>query len=279
MAARDAPARGKPGFASSPAPCQLRIAALPDPGDPAGSHVRQGADVGILGIDLGTRRRNRENGVLAQVDGAGLLVGVHQSSGNCPKYIHVRQLAPVERERGGVEAFGAKLPPDAVRLVAACETMFVASASGSTALALARGLDISHRGGAAGFLRLGGNVITVPDYPANRYFNNLGNLLLEPRAALVMVDFPAAPCCNCKAWPKSHGMGMARRRIRRPSAPGSFTSFADGSGMRPCPSEKPELSPAEYARRAARRLTTEMRAGPNPVTLLPLPGPSTCIAI
>lgn len=180
---------GEPGFASSPAPGQLAIAARLEPGDPASSYLRQGADIGILGIDLGTRRRNRENGVVAQADGAGLLVDVHQSFGNCPKYIHVRQLAPVERERGGVEAFGAELPPDAVRLVAACETMFVASASGSAAPAEARGLDISHRGGEAGFLRLVGNVMTVPDYAGNRYFNTLGNLLLEPRAALVMVDF------------------------------------------------------------------------------------------
>jgi predicted pyridoxine 5'-phosphate oxidase superfamily flavin-nucleotide-binding protein len=180
---------GAPGFASSPAPGQLRIAALPDQDDPAGTRLRQGADIGILGIDLGTRRRNRENGVIAQADSQGLLVEVHQSFGNCPKYIHVRRLVPVQRARGGVEIFGAELPPDAVRLVAACETMFVASASGAAAPAQARGLDISHRGGAAGFLRLDGHVLTVPDYPGNRYFNTLGNLLLEPRAALVMVDF------------------------------------------------------------------------------------------
>jgi len=180
---------GEPGFASSPVPGRLRIAALPAPGDPAGPHFRQGAEIGILGIDLGTRRRNRENGVIAQADGEGVLVDVRQSFGNCPKYIHVRQLVPVARERGGIEAFSAELPPDAVRLIAACETMFVASASGNGAQASARGLDISHRGGEAGFLRLDGNVLTVPDYPGNRYFNTLGNLLLEPRAALVMVDF------------------------------------------------------------------------------------------
>jgi predicted pyridoxine 5'-phosphate oxidase superfamily flavin-nucleotide-binding protein len=180
---------GEPGFASSPGPGQLRIAALLDPGDPAGPHFHQGAEIGILGIDLGTRRRNRENGVITQADGEGVLVDVHQSFGNCPKYIHVRQLVPVARERGGVEAFGAELPADAVRLIAGCETMFVASASGNGAQAQARGLDISHRGGEAGFLRLEGNVLTVPDYPGNRYFNTLGNLLLEPRAALVMVDF------------------------------------------------------------------------------------------
>lgn len=181
--------QGAPGFVDSPEPGQLRIAALPLADDPAASHLEAGADIGLLGIDLGTRRRNRENGMLAQADGGGLLVDVHQSFGNCPKYIHVRQLVHVAREAGAVEAFGGTLPADAQRLVAACATMFVATSSGSTAQDAARGLDISHRGGAAGFLRLDGNVLTVPDYPGNRYFNTLGNLLLEPRAALVMVDF------------------------------------------------------------------------------------------
>ncbi len=179
---------GEPGFASSPAPGQLRIATLPDLDDPAHAHLKPGAAIGLLGIDLATRRRNRENGLLARVDGDGLLVDVRQSFGNCPKYIHVRRLARVVRERGLVETFGAEPPQDAARLIAACETMFVASASGDAVQAGARGLDISHRGGAAGFLRLSGNAITVPDYPGNRYFNTLGNLLLEPRAALVMVD-------------------------------------------------------------------------------------------
>lgn len=225
---------GEPGFASAPAPGQLRIAALPDPGDPAGAHLRRGADVGLLGIDLGTRRRNRENGVLAQADGAGLLVDVQQSFGNCPKYIHVRRLAPVVRERGGVEAFGAELPPDALRLTAGCETMFVASASGGAVAAQARGLDISHRGGEAGFLRLEGNVITVPDYPGNRYFNTLGNLLLEARAALVMVDFASGDILQLQgraevAWEdaalpdaraeRSWTFGIVRGWLRRAAFP------------------------------------------------------------
>ncbi|MCC2971169.1 pyridoxamine 5'-phosphate oxidase family protein [Massilia sp. IC2-476] len=180
---------GEPGFASSPEPGQLRIAALPDAADPAHACLHAGADVGLLGIDLGTRRRNRENGVVAQVDGGGLLVDVHQSFGNCPRYIHVRRLERVQRQAGPSEAFGAQLPSDAARLVAACETMFVATSSGATGEGAARGLDISHRGGEAGFLRLQGHVLHVPDYAGNRYFNTLGNLLLEPRAALVMIDF------------------------------------------------------------------------------------------
>jgi len=32
-------------------------------------------------------------------------------------------------------------------------------------------------------------VLTIPDYRGNRYFNTLGNLVSDPRAALVVVDF------------------------------------------------------------------------------------------
>lgn len=175
---------GEPGFASSPDPGQLRIAAVPDRDDPAHARLLPGAGIGMLGIDLATRRRNRANGRIARADGEGVLVDVEQSFGNCPKYIRVRQLARVERQQEEVERFGADLPADAVAMIAGCETMFVASVGGQ-----ADGLDISHRGGEAGFLRLDRQVLTVPDYPGNRYFNTLGNLLLEPRASLVIPDF------------------------------------------------------------------------------------------
>lgn len=180
---------GEKGFVSSPNPGQLHIAGLPDPDDPAHPHLATGADIGMLGIDLATRRRNRANGSVAHTDDGGIVVNVGQSFGNCPKYIHVRQLAHVERHKGPVETFGADLPDDALSLIAACETMFVATSAGQTAPNRAGGLDISHRGGEAGFLRLKGHVLTVPDYPGNRYFNTLGNLLLEPRASLLMLNF------------------------------------------------------------------------------------------
>lgn len=173
---------GEPGFVASPDPGRLWIAAVPDRDDPAFSHVRDGAGIGMLGIDLATRRRNRANGRVARTEGGGFVVDVEQSFGNCPKYIRVRQLAPVERQKGQVELVGAGLSADAELMIARCETMFVASFA-------AGGLDMSHRGGEPGFLRLKGKVLTVPDYPGNRYFNTLGNLLLEPRASLVIPDF------------------------------------------------------------------------------------------
>jgi predicted pyridoxine 5'-phosphate oxidase superfamily flavin-nucleotide-binding protein len=80
-----------------------------------------------------------------------------------------------------VLAFGSALPSRARELVAASTTLFVASAS-------PHGLDISHRGGAAGFVRVDGDVLVVPDYAGNRYYNTIGNFLVEPRAAMVLFD-------------------------------------------------------------------------------------------
>src|ERR1700761_3016055 len=49
---------GPPGFVHSPDPVVLRIDALPS--DPI--HIAPGQDIGLLGLDLATRRRNRANG-------------------------------------------------------------------------------------------------------------------------------------------------------------------------------------------------------------------------
>lgn len=180
---------GEKGFVTSPDPGQLHIAGLPDRDDPARSHLADGADIGILGIDMATRRRNRANGSVLHTNDRGILVNVKQSFGNCPKYIRVRQLAHVERHQSQVDTFGTDLPKDALALIASCETMFVATSGGPTVSGRTGGLDISHRGGEAGFLRLKGHVLSVPDYPGNRYFNTLGNLLLEPRASLLLLNF------------------------------------------------------------------------------------------
>jgi hypothetical protein len=179
---------GPPGFATSPDPARLQVAALPTVCDPVRARLLAGAPVGMLGIDLGTRRRNRLNGTVAHVDDAGFTVDVVQSFGNCPRYIHVRSLAPVERMRGPVAMFRTNLPDRARAMLIEATTLFVASVSGAGAAGAAAGLDISHRGGPAGFARLDGDVLTVPDFAGNRYFNTLGNFVAEPRAAIVLAD-------------------------------------------------------------------------------------------
>ena len=56
-------------------------------------------------------------------------------------------------------------------------------------LSVTAGVDISHRGGGPGFVRVEGNGLTIPDFQGNRYYNTLGNLLGEPRASLLFIDF------------------------------------------------------------------------------------------
>ncbi len=180
---------GPPGFVSSPDGRTLHIGASPSWDDPAGAGLRVGALAGLLGIDLGTRRRNRANGIVLAVDGHGFTVGVRQSFGNCPQYIQAREVeGGAAPNRAGATEHLDGLDSQACALIAGTDTFFVASGSGTDG-GDAGGLDMSHRGGRPGFVRVDGDVLTIPDFRGNRYFNTLGNLLLDPRAGLLFVDF------------------------------------------------------------------------------------------
>jgi predicted pyridoxine 5'-phosphate oxidase superfamily flavin-nucleotide-binding protein len=177
---------GRPGFVSSPDPRALRIAIALDPADPASRAFVAGAPLGLLGIELATRRRNRANGAITAVDPGGITVAIRQSFGNCPSYIHPRTPAPAPASAGPAEPLHG-LDRDAAAAITAADTFFVATAARSDEPT--GGVDISHRGGPPGFVRVDGDVLTVPDYRGNRYFNTLGNLVSDPRAALLFVDF------------------------------------------------------------------------------------------
>src|SRR6188508_941440 len=53
---------GEPGFAQAVDETLLRIAAQPVPGDPLGANLAARPELGLLAIDLRTRRRVRVNG-------------------------------------------------------------------------------------------------------------------------------------------------------------------------------------------------------------------------
>ena len=186
------------GFVRSPDSVTLHIAALPDAGDPAAQAFVPNREIGILGIDFSTRRRNRANGHIQGReppgrDGAGgILVAVGQSFGNCPQYIQQRTVArsPIAEAPAAprrVETFH-HLDEAAKAAIRAADTFFVASRS-RAGVGGAYGADISHRGGRPGFVRIDGDVLTIPDFRGNRYFNTLGNLIAEPRTSLLFVDF------------------------------------------------------------------------------------------
>jgi predicted pyridoxine 5'-phosphate oxidase superfamily flavin-nucleotide-binding protein len=183
---------GHPGFVQSPDPVTLHIAALPDVGDPAAEALAPDRDIGILGIDFSTRRRNRANGRIQSLETGGITVAVNQSFGNCPQYIQKRVLVssrvePAEGVSTPVESLD-HLDEAAQAAIVRADTFFVASRSRAGSGA-AYGADISHRGGLPGFVRVDGDVLTIPDFRGNRYFNTLGNLAAEPRASLLFVDF------------------------------------------------------------------------------------------
>lgn len=183
---------GRPGFVLSPDPVTLHVAARPVAGDPLADHLVPGAALGILGLQPETRRRNRMNGRVAALDAdtatGGFTVHVEQSFGNCPQYIQARAprlvgaLATPPRR---LEV--ATLSERALAMLAATDTFFIATAAAN------EGADISHRGGKPGFVKVeqqnGATVLTAPDFRGNNFFNTLGNIALNPRAGLLVVDY------------------------------------------------------------------------------------------
>ena len=180
---------GEEGFVTSPDPRRLSLdlaAVALDPLDPASSGLDAGDAIGLLGIELHTRRRNRINGQIRQASAQRLEIAVEHSYGNCPQYIQLRQYRRVP-ERGGERVDSTELDARPRALIEGADTFFVASYvehdDGR------RSVDVSHRGGRAGFVRVEGNRLTIPDYAGNLFFNTLGNLSVNPRAGLLFIDF------------------------------------------------------------------------------------------
>lgn len=181
---------GRPGFIASPTPRSLEIDARPDPTDPVSEGMREGDAIALLGIELHTRRRNRANGLLRTSSGKGLGFELDQSFGNCPQYIQLRDFTfvrePDEPFTGEIET-SATLDQAARDMIAAADTFFVASYAEREDR---RQVDVSHRGGRAGFVRVGADgTLTIPDFAGNLFFNTLGNILVNGKAGLVFVDF------------------------------------------------------------------------------------------
>ncbi len=183
---------GEPGFLSSPNQHTLQVAARPLFGDPLITTLANKIDIGLLGIELHTRRRNRLNGVVTATHANGFEVQVQQSFGNCPQYIQARRF-----ELGQYDATTPKPVHEFTGFreversaILASDTFFIATAYQDESAGIAKGVDVSHRGGKPGFVRIDNDqTLTVPDFSGNNHFNTFGNLELNPRAGLLFVDF------------------------------------------------------------------------------------------
>lgn len=181
-----------PGFMHASDPHTLHINAQPVLGDPLKLSLKPGTALGLLGIELASRRRNRMSAYINRVDNSGIELKVKQTFGNCPQYIQTRTLNYLDDNH----MKGARITPirsmnaNFRELIASSDTFFVASYSTSISGATHEGVDVSHRGGKPGFIRVDNDLqLTVPDYLGNFHFNTLGNFLLNPKAGLLFIDF------------------------------------------------------------------------------------------
>ena len=149
--------------------------------------------IGMLVIELASRRRLRINGAITKTPSNKLQLQVLESYPNCPKYIQRRQLslnASAKPRQSGKSQSGQILTSEQEEFIRSADTFFIASFHAT------RGVDVSHRGGNPGFIRVSTvnrisdrQVLRIPDYIGNGMFNTLGNLATNPRAGLIFIDF------------------------------------------------------------------------------------------
>jgi uncharacterized protein len=179
------PLMGPPGSFTAPAVDRVvvdRAAGRAD--DPLWHNLHDDPRVGLLFIEVVSRRRYRVNGYVPDPDADPLVVEVREAFPNCPKYISRRHLAvgPARTDASPAEE-GTRLGEAEWSIIAAADTAFVASANP------AGNLDASHRGGRPGFVQRRKEQLWIPDYRGNSMFNTLGNLAINPSAGLLIIDF------------------------------------------------------------------------------------------
>jgi predicted pyridoxine 5'-phosphate oxidase superfamily flavin-nucleotide-binding protein len=184
---------GTPGFVSSQdgeTVCIRVDAAGAAPADPLWDNLHTNGLIGLLAIDLATRRRLRINGHLrtggtAPAGYGEIQVCVDEVYPNCPKYIQRRRLRGERSEPASRDVRrSAHLSDEQQQLIARADTCFVASVQPQA------GADISHRGGPPGFVHVeSGQRLRIPDYAGNALFNTLGNIQASGIAGLLVIDF------------------------------------------------------------------------------------------
>jgi uncharacterized protein len=165
-------------------------------------NIKEYSSVGLLFIELATRRRLRVNGKIKESKDH-LTVEVAQAYPNCPKYIQRREIEAGLQEAATARVIkkGQALDGELKHWFQSADTLFVGSAN------LQHEMDASHRGGNAGFIEvIDDGTIKVPDYVGNSMFNTLGNFAVNPKAGILLIDFTTGNTLQATgsveiAWP------------------------------------------------------------------------------
>ena len=236
---------GEAGFVSSPDPKALSLATSLDPQDPLTAALEDGTDIGLLGIELATRRRNRLSGHFHKAD-HGYAIDIQQSFGNCPQYIREREWHRVDANKPGVSSRSKTLTRAQIARIGRADTMFIGTGQRDADDRASNGYDASHRGGEPGFVQvMDERHLRIPDYAGNNFFNTIGNILKNPRVGLLFVDFETGGLLHITGraeidWQARDAKDPGARRmidviidgvVDRPSAI-SLRWEADGSALR-----------------------------------------------
>jgi len=155
-----------------------------------------GDRIGLLGIEFNSKRRNRLNGVITDINQKSINIKVLQSFGNCPKYIQDKILVTNPHYGNFSASSDVKLNESDLKVINNADTFFIASGFNDGQQLNNRGADISHRGGEVGFVTINSaGQLMVEDYRGNGFFNTLGNLVKNPTAGLLFFD-----------WTKGHAL-------------------------------------------------------------------------
>jgi predicted pyridoxine 5'-phosphate oxidase superfamily flavin-nucleotide-binding protein len=177
---------GRPGFVQSVDPYTLYISARPIFGDPLNDNLSEGLQVGLLGIEYESRRRNRMTGKVTAFDNRGLETKIDQTFGNCPQYIQSRRF-DILPEIDSIGEVRTIRPVDSLEgrggeIISKSDNFYIATHYSERLDDVSHGSDISHRGGKPGFVQIeDSQTLTFPDFVGNYHFNTIGNLMLNPQ--------------------------------------------------------------------------------------------------
>jgi len=158
--------------------------------DPLANNLKAGDEIGLLGFQFETRRRNRVSGKLTEISDSKISIEVKQCYGNCPKYIQRRQGKLLKiSEQPSMINFDS-FDKETSLFIHSVDSLFIASQHIDGDENLNRGVDVSHRGGMPGFVRIPDEkTLLIPDYIGNNFFNTMGNISLNPKTGIQFLDY------------------------------------------------------------------------------------------
>lgn len=181
---------GDIGFMSTPDASHLAIDQQVSPLEPLSNQLSVGDNIGVLGLEFETRRRNRASMTLSKNNEQKMLLKVKQSFGNCPKFIQRRERIAVKHVEVPESIEFAEMSEELKSFISRADNFIIASQYLNSNIENKNGVDVSHRGGMPGFIRFNNeDEMLIPDYAGNNFYNTLGNISKNPKVGLLFIDF------------------------------------------------------------------------------------------